>query len=176
MSENVYEILGIESPNATPVAVSSNADTSHPLYGVKGWLKFGVVMNLYVAPVLFTLVQVASWVGYTMLARRYPGIVLVGLFNTLAGSFLIVRGVQIARSFRNLRPRSVQKAKTLLKLAALYVSVSVPVSFLSGLRPEVLLPDILRSVLGTAIGFTVQYSYLNVSKRIAATFPDWKDK
>ena len=60
-------------------------DTTNPLYGVHGWLKFMVVMNLYVGPVIFGLRQILAWIGYTMLADEHPGIILVGLIDTAAG-------------------------------------------------------------------------------------------
>jgi hypothetical protein len=145
------------------------------LYGVHGWLKFGVILNLYLVPIVFVLTQIVAWVGYFMLADRYPGVFISGLYITLAGGYLVWRGMNLARDFRALKPRSVQNAKTLLWLKVLYVAVSIPLVFFSGMGPDALMPGVLKSVLQTAVGFAVNYTYLNVSKRIAVNFPDWKD-
>ena len=181
MSE-VDELLGLSpSASARPPASPSDAqpnaqhDGLHPLLGVHGWLKFGVVVNLYVAPVVFVLSQLVAWIGYFILARRYPGIFIGGLYGTVAGGYLIWRAMNLARDFRALKPRSVQNAKTLLWLNALFVAVSIPLAFFSGMGPDALMPGVLKSVLQTAVSFAVIYTYLNVSKRIAVNFPDWKD-
>lgn len=158
-------------PLAAPVP-----DTTNPLYGVHGWLKFWVVMNLYVGPIIFGLRQILAWIGYTMLADEHPGIILVGLIDTAVSGFLVVRGIQIAIGLRDIKPRAVQNAKALLKLCLAWTFVGIPINFLSGLDAEQLLPGILKGVLTGVISFAIWYSYLNGgSKRVQATYPDWKD-
>jgi len=150
-----------------------SADHNHPLYGIKGWLKVLVVVNLYVAPVAFALTQVVAWIGYVILAERYPGIILVGLLSTAVGGWLVVRGIQVAKDLRDIRPRAVQNAKALLKLALGWMLVSIPISFLSGLAPEQLLPGVVKNLIVGGIGFGIWYRYFAVSKRVQATYPDW---
>jgi hypothetical protein len=176
MSKNIDAILGIASPDTAPRRPAIHGKSDHPLYGVKGLLFFGVVMNMYVAPVLFLLMLLFTWGGISEVAGRYPGTIAVGLYSTLFGSYLVVRGVLVARGFRDLRPRSVQNAKALLWLSVLYVLIGIPVTFMSGIRPEALIPGIVKGVLMKAVGFAVLFTYLNVSKRVAVTFPDWKDE
>jgi hypothetical protein len=174
---DVDALLGMASPPApTPARPLEKAPaTPHPLQGVHGWLKFGVVVNLFVAPILFVLSQLVAWVGYFIIANRYPGIFISGLYGTAAGGYLIWRGMNLARDFRALKPRSVQNAKTLLWLNVLFVAVSIPLVFFSGMGPDALMPGVLMAVFRTAASFAVIYTYLNVSKRIAVNFPDWKD-
>ena len=175
---DVDTLLGIgPSAPATPPGPqpATHPFSSHPLFGVHGWLKFGVIVNLYVAPIAFALSQLGAWVGYFILADHYPGIFISGLYGLIAGGYLVWRGMNLARDFRALKPRSVQNAKTLLWLKVLYVAVSIPLVFFSGMGPDALMPGVLQSVLSTAVGFAVIYTYLNVSKRIAVNFPDWKD-
>jgi len=175
VTQDVDSLLGIRMPAAAAAIPAPPTDTAHPLHGVHGWLKFGVVVNLYVGPVVFVLSQIVGWVGYFILAGRYPGIIVSGLYGTLAGGYLVWRGMNLARDFRDLKPRSVQNAKSLLWLNALLVTVSIPMLFFSGMGPDALMPGVLKSVLQTAVSFAVIYTYLNVSKRIAVNFPDWKD-
>ncbi len=155
--------------------VTPASDMSNPLYGVHGWLKFLVVMNLYVGPILFGLRQIMSWIGYMILLDKHPGIILSGLIDTAVGLYLVVRGIQVARGLRDIQPRAVQNAKALLKLILAWTFVSIPVSFLSGLNAKDLIPGTVKGVLVGVIGFAIWYSYFNVSKRVQATYPDWKE-
>ena len=176
MTHDIDSMLGVGTPAAAAATPAPPRDTAHPLHGVHGWLKFGVIVNLYAAPIAFALSQLVAWVSYFIIADRYPGVFISGLYGLSAGGYLVWRGMNLARDFRALKPRSVQNAKTLLWLKVLYVGVSIPLAFLSGMGPDALMPGVLQSVLTTAVGFAVIYTYLNVSKRIAVNFPDWKDK
>jgi hypothetical protein len=176
MADNAESFLGVEAqPGSPPPRAVTAADTSHPLYGVKGWLKLLVVVNLYIVPILFALGQIGSWVSYTALAEKYPGIIFVGLLNTLVGGYLVVRTVRVAIGLRDLQPRAVQNAKTLLQLCLTWTFVSIPIAFVSGLDAEVLLPGIVKGALSGTLSFAIWYSYFNTSRRVEATYPDWKD-
>jgi len=48
-------------------------DTASPFNGVHGWLRFFVVVNLYISPVLFRIQQIMGFIGGGMLAEEYPG-------------------------------------------------------------------------------------------------------
>lgn len=175
MGENIHTLLGIEHSGTLPPVIPNADNSTHPLYGIKGWLFFGVVMNLYIGPVLFVLLRVIEWIGIGLASGRYPGLAVVGLYNTFAGGYLVIRAMKVARGFRQHLPRSVQSAKALLWLKVILVLVGIPVSLASGLPPGDLIGGIARSLLTTAVGFAILYSYLSVSKRVAANFPDWKD-
>ena len=172
MNEEAQAPVAVQSP---PTLATAAPDTANPLYGVHGWLKFWVVMNLYVGPIIFALRQILAWIGYTILADEHPGIMLVGLIDTAVSGFLVVRGIQIAIGLRDIKPRAVQNAKALLQLCLGWTFVGIPINFLSGLDAEQLLPGILKGVLTSVISFAIWYSYLNVSKRVQATYPDWKE-
>jgi hypothetical protein len=166
--------LSVTSQLPPPLAASS-LNTNNPLYGIHGWLKFVVIVNLYIVPILFVISQIFSWIVYTNLARRYPGILLVGLIDSVVSGFLVIRNIQIAIGLRDIKPRAVQNAKALLKLCLVWTFVSIPLNFLSGLGAEKLLLGILKRVLIGVTSFAIWYSYFNVSKRVQATYPDWKD-
>ena len=153
-------------------AADTAADRSHPLYGVKGWLKFFVVVGLYVAPTVFILSQLLAWTFNIMRAEDYPGLVAVGLVDTGVGSYLVYRGIQVARGLRDLQPRAVQNTKTFLLLCLAWNMVSIPLSFLTGLEIKVLLPGVLKIFVGGIISFALWYSYFNTSRRVSLTYPD----
>jgi len=145
---------------------------SNPLYGVKGWLKFFVVVNLYVAPVVFVLRYILAWVGFSILAEDYPLIIVVGFIETVIGAFIVYRAIQIARGLRDIIPGAVQKTKNFLKLVLAWTILSIFLSYLSGLDADDLMPGNIRGLLSGIIGFAIWYSYFNVSKRVRATYPD----
>ncbi len=153
-----------------PIAAESSA-----LYGVKGWLKFFVVVNLYIAPVVYVLNFVVTLIGFSILAEDYPAIVLVGLIELGVSGFLVVKWILIARRLRDIQPGVVQEAKTWLKIALGWVILSVPLAFMSGMDAEDLLPDAIKGVVLGLIGFAIWYSYFNVSKRVKTTYPDWHE-
>lgn len=160
---------------ASPDAVSlPAANSDHPLYGIKGWLKVLVIGNLYVGPAIFVLAQLVMWGMYINVAHRYPGLVVTGLISTAAWGYLVYRGIQVARDLRDIRPRAVQNAKHLLKLGLGWSLLSLPLPFLSGINPDRLMFDAIKTLVGSVGGFAIWYSYFNCSRRVEATYPDWK--
>jgi hypothetical protein len=162
-----------EEKMVTDTEQVAEAGSPHPLYGVKGWLKFFVVVNLYVAPVIFVLRIVLSWVGFSILAENYPRIILVGVVETLVGGLFVVKFIQIARRLRDIRPGVVQEAKAWLKVILVWSIVDAPFAFISGMDADALLPGAIKGIVTTAIAFAIWHTYFSVSKRVKATFPDW---
>lgn len=163
------------------LAASRPLDPTPPhldhLYGVKGWLKFIVVGNLYFAPIFIGLRNIVAWIGFVAMAEEHPGIILIGLLSTGVDSVLTYMGIQAARALRDIRTGAVQQFKHLLKLRLGWTLLGSPLLFLgwslSGLDPEGLFPDAIKSVVLGVIGFTIGWSYFSVSKRVKATYPDW---
>ena len=162
-----------EEKMVTDTEQGAEAGSPHPLYGVKGWLKFFVVVNLYVAPVIFVLRIVLSWVGFSILAENYPRIILVGVVETLVGGLFVVKFIQIARRLRDIRPGVVQEAKAWLKVILAWSIVDAPFAFISGMDADALLPGAIKGIVTAAITFAIWHTYFSVSKRVKATFPDW---
>lgn len=154
---------------------TASPDRSNYLYGVKGWLGFFVTVNLYIAPVIYVIVYIIAWISFVQIADNYPGIILVGIIETVVVGFLVWRWIQIARGLRDIQPGVIQEAKTWLKVSLGWGIFDSFLVFMSGLDFEDLLPVILRGILGGLIGFAIWYSYFNVSKRVRATYPDWND-
>ena len=165
-----------QSTHKQDMGDTNTSTTSNPLYGVKGWLKFFVVVNLYIAPILFVMRYILAWIGFTMMAEKYPNIIFVGIIETVVGAFLVYKAIQVARGLRDIKERAVQNAKFFLKLVLAWTIISVPLSFLSGLDADDLMPDVIRGLLSGVIGFAIWYSYFNMSQRVKATYPDWKDE
>ncbi|HMK43698.1 MAG TPA: hypothetical protein VK445_06130 [Dissulfurispiraceae bacterium] len=159
-------------PPAPPAGTAS--DTDNPLHGIKGWLKMIVVVNLYIGPALFVIGQLISWTLYIQLAHRYPGVIVVGLITAAGWGYIVYRGIQVARDLRDIKPRAVQNARFVLKLSLAWALVSIPIQFLSGLDPERLVVDAIKTLVTSSVSFAIWYSYFNCSRRVEATYPDWK--
>lgn len=149
------------------------ASPPNPLCGVRGWLKFFVVVQIYIVPVIFVLDHILAWIGFSMLADDYPGIIPAGLIETGVGGFLVCKWIQIARRLRDIKPGVVQEAKTWLKIVLGWSILSTPLAFMSGIDAEALLPGAIKGIVISLIAFAIWYSYFNVSKRVKATYPDW---
>ena len=172
--QNDRQEVDVMEANADSRGQSGAETPSAPLRGVNGWLKFFVIVNLYVSPVLFVLQSAVGWISFASIAGDYPGIIPVGMIETGVGGFLVWKWIQIARGLRDIRPGIVQEAKTWLQIALAWNLFSLPLVYLSGLDAEDLVVGSLRQAVQAVIGFTIWYSYFNVSKRVEATYLDWK--
>ncbi|MBA3035013.1 MAG: DUF2569 domain-containing protein [Desulfobacterium sp.] len=150
----------------------SATNMQNPLYGVKGWLKFFVVINLYVSPVIFVLRYIMAWVGFTIIAKRHPGIIPVGLIETVITGFLVFKWIQIARRIRDIAPGVIQEVKLWLKIVLAWSILNIPLVFMTGMDADDLLPGAIKGIITSLIAFAIWYSYFNVSKRVKATYPD----
>lgn len=175
-------VISIKGGNAVPVQASAgfspeqvaSVNRSNPYYGVKGWLKFVVICLLFISPALFIVTTIASFAGSVYIANRYPGIIIVALLEMSARGFLVYKGIMAGRALRDIQPMAVQKVRLLLKLALGWTMLSFPISFLAGLPPERILPRAIMNLIAGIVGFSIWYSYFNTSRRVEATYPDWK--
>lgn len=156
------------APTIPPLPLAPN-----PLYGVHGWLKFFVVVNMYIAPVLFALITILGWIGYALLAEDYPNIIAVGAIDTAIGAFIVIKWIMIAGRLRDIRPGAVQEAKKWLIITLAVNVLTTFLVFMTGMDTEDLMPDVIKDLIRAGIAFAIWYSYFNVSKRVQATYPDW---
>lgn len=172
-SKSINEFQRIKKRTAEEISEMEASKHTDELYGVKGWLKFFVVVNLYIAPIFFVLNYIITWIGFSILSEDYPNIIFVGIVETIVGAFLVYKAIQVAKGLKDIREKAVQNAKFLLKLVLAWTIVSIPLSFLTGLDADDLMPDVIKQFFLGIIGFTIWYSYFNVSQRVKATYPDW---
>jgi hypothetical protein len=173
--------------------IETAPDTSN-LHVVDGWLEFLVVINLYIAPIFFVLAQIFVRLDVAIITwnspENSPDIALLSLVEAFVSGYLVFRGIQVGKSLRDIRPRAVQNTKYLLKLRLAWSLLSIPFSFLllvfripadsyhQGMQatPHAMpLIDAIWGVFAGIISFAIWYSYLCVSKRVRATYPDWND-
>jgi hypothetical protein len=147
--------------------------------GVAGWLKLIVIGNLYIAPVVIALQYLLAWVGFMALAEDYPGILIVGAVVTIVDGILTYMGIQAAIALRDIKSGAVRQMKELLKLRLGWAFFGGLVSFIgwsyAGLDAEGIIPGAIRNALLGVVGFTVAWTYFSVSRRVKATYPDWRE-
>ncbi len=176
-------VMALGNPPPLPAGTGADAgvrheapptgDASNPLYGVRGWLKLFVVVNMYISPVVFGIRQIIAVVGFGMLAGRYPGIVVIGLIEAAVGIFFIVKWIRIARGLRDIVPGIIQEAKKWLLISLAWNLLSAPLVLMAGMDARDVMPEVIKQLLGGIIGFAIWYTYFNVSLRVKATYPDW---
>lgn len=162
---------------ASPPPAAGLADRG-PLHGVGGWLRFIVIANIYLAPIVVALQYTVGWIGFIALSRIQPGILAVGLFFTLVDVALVLMGISAGRALGNIRPGAVQKMRRLLILRLGWAVIAAPLLIvgwsLPGLKPADALPGAIKGLVVGVIGFIVGWTYFKVSKRVKATYPDWQ--
>lgn len=141
------------------------------LHGAKGWLRLFVVVNLYIAPVLFALGLIAEFVGYAMSAdgvlRRT---IVVALVNASVGVFLRIKWILIARRLRNVVPGVVREVKQWLWITLVWSLFRAALFFLSGMDTEEILPGVIAGGVSGILSFAIWNAYFSVSKRVRATY------
>ncbi|MGI6495007.1 MAG: DUF2569 family protein [Kiritimatiellia bacterium] len=164
---------GQANTNGVAAAGGQPVDTTNPLYGVRGWLMFFVVVHMYISPVVSVIQLTLAIIGFGMLAEDYPGIVGVGLIEIVVDLFFVVKWILIARELRDIVPGAVQKTKKWLLISLAWNVLSSLLAFMAGIDAEEIMPDVIQGLVKGVIGFAIWYSYFNVSKRVKATYPDW---
>lgn len=143
--------------------------------GVHGWLAFFVAANLYLSPIMFVCTQIMACIGYVVLSEKYPLIILTGAISFAAALYLVVLGIKCARALRDIKPLAVQKVRSYLIQEYVWIIISIPISFLTGIDPDQLVVRSLVQLLAGTIGIAVWILYFRKSKRVRATYPDWQE-
>jgi hypothetical protein len=147
--------------------------TSNALEGIRGWLRFFVIIRIYLDPIVTTITLILAWVGFTSLAKEHPGVIVAGLIDTAMSIYLTVRGILIGRWLRARTPRVVQITKKWLLLVLAWSIISPCLALLLGFPAALLLPEVMKGFVKSLISFAIWYSYFTISKRVHATYPDW---
>lgn len=165
-----------ELQTVTPSTTQPQLLQPNPLQGVGGWLRFFVVIRIYLDPIFTAIMLILAWVGYVSLAEDHGrGIIVSGLIDTVVDIALTVRGIQIGIGLRDLRPRAVQSAKQWLLLVLGWTIISPVPALVLGFPAKMLVPDAFKGIVRQLISFVIWYSYFNNSKRVRATYPDWSE-
>ena len=80
------------TPEGSLATLSPSEASPNELTGVRGWLRFFVVVRIYVDPVLTTLGLLLSWAGVMLVADKYPMLMLLTGIETVVATGRSRRG------------------------------------------------------------------------------------
>ncbi len=152
----------------------------HPLYGVKGWLQFFVVVNRFVRPFTTLISVLLASADASEIARQ--GHILFSTFlysSLLVDEFLALQWFLIAGKLARIEAGAVQTTRRWLAITLgvhLFYSTLMPyIALLDwGTLPiDLTLEKNIFFGLAAIVQFVVWYSYFNFSRRVRATYPDW---
>lgn len=154
---------------------SVTGDTNDPLYGVHGWLKFFIVIKLYIQPVIFGIQLIIAFIGFGMLADEYPGVIAIELIQAAVSVLFIIKWIMIARHLRDIVPGVIQETKKWMLISLVWAVLGAILTFMSAieLHDKDVAITAIKQLFGGVVGFAIWYSYFKVSKRVKATYPDW---
>jgi hypothetical protein len=145
-----------------------------PYYGVHGWLKFLVVMNLYIVPVLFVLSYIGTLGDYFTASPGDRANSWLVFIRGAGGLVFVIWGILVARQLRDIKPRAVRNCKTILIAGSVYLILVTLLAYkLDPVYEGVPFFAVVITVFFFLIPTFIWYTYFSVSKRVKATYPDW---
>lgn len=147
--------------------------TANELEGIRGWLRFFVIIRIYFYPICTVIVFIFDWIGNTMLAQEHSGVIISGLVDTAVGIYLTVRSIQVGIGLRNRKLLAVQATRNWLVSVLIWAIISPFVALILGFPSDLLFPIAIPRFISTLISTGIWYLYFDVSKRVKATYPDW---
>jgi uncharacterized protein DUF2569 len=154
--------------------VVTRPEPAEPQYkGVGGWLLL-LCLGLTVFTPLLTIGSLAT--AYRMSLEyfdQFPGLLVITVIDTILSLGLIAFGFYAGIGLWSIRPGAVKMAKRFLLCTLGYQAIAAILQFMAGLpstATATILSQVAICVLRSVIYFAVWYSYLDKSKRVAATY------
>ncbi|MBI3870590.1 MAG: DUF2569 family protein [Verrucomicrobia bacterium] len=130
-------------------------------------------MRIYLGPIVTALTYILISLAY----RKHTLKMMVwALVATAGASVIALTGIAVGLRLRDLQPRAVQAARRWLIMAFIWAVISTPCQFalFSGMHVDDPETRILLGLAQSVFALVIWYSYFRVSKRVRATYPDWK--
>lgn len=141
--------------------------------GVGGWLLL-LCFALTIGSPLRTLYNlVTAYEQTSPLFVRFPGLQTLLYVDGFFSIVLMALSIRAGIALWMIKPGAVQTAKTYLLIFLGYSVISMFMPFMAGLPPaanDAMIPEVTRSILQSLFYFGIWYWYLNVSKRVQATY------
>jgi tetratricopeptide (TPR) repeat protein len=123
---------------------------------------------------IFNLISIGTNYEEThMLFKQYPGLKTVFYVDTVLCLIMVILSIRAGIALWTVKSNAVQTAKTFLIIFLGYSFIEVILPFTAGLpsyATDAVVPLAFVSVARSIISFSIWYSYLNVSKRVKATY------
>src|SRR5208282_1358561 len=165
--------------------MTSNARINRPkqmrvksdLVGVGGWLRFFVVVAIYIWPLGAVVSCIGLWIARCIrFAPDNPGAIIyysVCIAGTLC---LALVSNDVGHRLQNKAPGAIQSAKRWIFLVLGWSFAWLVLSPACGGAAGTVAHEAVMNVVGTLIWFAIWYSYFALSQRVRATYPDCADK
>jgi hypothetical protein len=144
--------------------------------GVGGWLLVLCVILTIISP-LTSLFALGTGFAETAPAfAMFPGLRIIMVIDLVLSLGVVAFSIYAGIGLWTIRPGAVRTAKAYLITFLLYHGIASVLPFLAGLPPEAneaMMKEVFKSVFRALIFFGVWFSYLNVSKRVKATYENY---
>jgi uncharacterized protein DUF2569 len=155
------------------VVVTRPAPAEPEYKGVGGWLLL-LCLGLTVFTPLLTIGSLATTYRSSLeYFVQFPGLLVVTVIDTIFSLGLMAFGFYAGIGLWSIRPGAVKMARRFLLCTLGYQAIAAILPFMAGLPPETtaeMTGQIARDVLRSVIYFAIWYSYLDRSRRVAATY------
>jgi hypothetical protein len=147
------------------------------LEGVRGWLRFFVILTIYIWPVANVVWSIAIWIQRCIpLSPDYPGVILYYPICIAGTLYLALMSNDVGHRLQNRAPRAVQAVKKWLFLVLAWPFAWLVLSPICGEAKSDIAQEAAYNIVRTLVWFAIWYSYFSISQRVRATYPDSTEK
>jgi len=153
--------------------IGLNSEQSKQYKGVGGWLLLLCCVLTIFSPLGTLANLIASYEESALYFDVFPGIKKVIYIDTFLSILLMIKSVRAGIALWSVKPGAVKTAKNYFLIFTGYCIVVFFLPFTAGLPSEandVMLLEGFFELIKSSVFFGIWYSYLNVSKRVKATY------
>ncbi len=144
--------------------------------GVGGWLSL-LCFALTIGSPLKTLYSlITSYTETSLYYNQFPGLLILLYIDGFLSVILMVLSIRAGIALWSIKPGAVNIAKNYLLIFLGYSVIAVFLPFTVGLPSEandIIIPLAAKGAIRSLLFFGIWYSYLNVSKRVKATYKSY---
>lgn len=142
-------------------------------YGVKGWLLFFCFSLIILGPgwSLYNIIIAYKDIGPVI--EQFPNVLVIAVIDTILSLAVIVLSIYSGLMLYNIKHGAVKTTKMYLKTYLVYIIISSILPFMAGFPSEaneLILQEMIPGIIGSLAYFFIWYSFMNVSKRVRATY------
>ena len=145
----------------------------NPYYGVKGWLLLLCLSMMIFSP-LYTLYTIGvTYPEISPFFETFPGLAQIVVADLIMSAGLMIFSIYAGLALWNIKPGAVKTAKSYLLIAFFYAILASFLPYASDLpetAKDAMMPETVKGILRALVYSGVWYWFLNVSKRVKATY------
>ena len=142
---------------------------------VGGWLLLLCLGLTIFSPLLTLFNLVSTYTQTESLYSQYPGLQTIFLIDLGLSCLLMFLSIRAGIALWSIKPGAVQTAKYYLLILLGYSFIAAFLPFMAGLPSsanDAMIPEVVKGCVRSLLYFGIWYTYLNVSKRVNATYID----